>query len=338
MASTDARPIPIKNTAYRFGFPIMDADGDFVSGAAGLDSEVSKDFAAYADCTNEATEIGSSGTYYLDLTATEMNADCVMVVVKTSTTGAKSQLIVLYPQESGDIKVDVQSYGGTAGTFSGGRPEVNTTHAAGTAWGSGAITAGSIAADAIGASELAADAATEIATAVWAATTRLLSAGTNIVLAKGTGVTGFNDLDAAGVRGAVGLTSANVDTQLSAISSKTTNLPSDPADQSLIIQATDAILTAVGDVPTNAELAAALGALSIPSAGDNASAVLAKAFEGAETVQDFLRLARAALYGKSTGMETTSPAFRDKADTKNRIQVVGADENGNRPTVNLDAS
>jgi hypothetical protein len=28
MASTDARPIPIKNTAFRAVFPILDADGD----------------------------------------------------------------------------------------------------------------------------------------------------------------------------------------------------------------------------------------------------------------------------------------------------------------------
>lgn len=80
--------------------------------------------------------------------------------------------------------------------------------------GTGGITAGSIAADAIGASELAADAVTEIAAGVWANATRTLSAGTNIVLDKGVGVTGFNDLDAAGVRGAVGLASANLDTQI----------------------------------------------------------------------------------------------------------------------------
>lgn len=52
---------------------------------------------------------------------------------------------------------------------------------------------------------------------IWAAATRTLTAGTNIVLAKGVGVTGFNDLDAAGVRGAVGLASANLDTQLDAL-------------------------------------------------------------------------------------------------------------------------
>lgn len=38
---------------------------------------------------------------------------------------------------------------------------------------------------------------------VWATAARVLTAGTNISLAKGTGVTGFNDLDAAGVAGAV---------------------------------------------------------------------------------------------------------------------------------------
>jgi hypothetical protein len=57
--------------------------------------------------------------------------------------------------------------------------------------------------------------------AVWSTATRLLTAGTNIVLAKGTGVTGFNDLDAPGVRAAVGLASANLDAQLAPISSIT---------------------------------------------------------------------------------------------------------------------
>ena len=45
--------------------------------------------------------------------------------------------------------------------------------------------------------------AATVATAVWAAVARTLTAGTNIVLAKGTGVTGFNDLGAAAVAGAV---------------------------------------------------------------------------------------------------------------------------------------
>ncbi len=80
---------------------------------------------------------------------------------------------------------------------------------------------------------------------VWTNATRTLTSGANIVLAKGTGVTGLNDLDAAGVRSAVGLGSANLDAQLTAISSKTTNLPSDPADESDIIAATNALAAAI---------------------------------------------------------------------------------------------
>lgn len=63
----------------------------------------------------------------------------------------------LNAQSTNSLQVDVQSFGGTAGTFSAGRPEVNTTHAAGIAWGSGAITAASIADNAIDRATFAAD-------------------------------------------------------------------------------------------------------------------------------------------------------------------------------------
>lgn len=106
--------------------------------------------------------------------------------------------------------------------------------------------------------------------------------------------------------------------------------------------------TSVDDLPTNAELAtalagaddavlAAIGALTIPSAADNAAAVLAAAFENAETVQDFLRLSRAALYGKASGLETTTAVFRDAADTKARITAT-VDASGNRTAVTIDAA
>jgi hypothetical protein len=190
------------------------------------------------------------------------------------------------------------------------------------------ITAASIAADAIGASELAADAVTEIAAGVWANATRTLSAGTNIVLVKGTGVTGFNDLDAAGVRAAVGLASANLDTQLSAIAgyvdteigtlqstataikSKTDNLPAAPA--------------ATSDIPT---------------ANENADALLDRAagVETALTVRQWFRLGAGALFGKSSGLNTTTATFRDTNDTKDRI-VATVDADGNRSAVTLDAA
>lgn len=78
-------------------------------------------------------------------------------------TGAIPATVQIYPTSyDASGRMDVGMFGGTAGTFSSGRPEVNTTHAAGTAWGSGAITAASIAADAITAAKVAADVTTEI--------------------------------------------------------------------------------------------------------------------------------------------------------------------------------
>ena len=92
------QPQPKRNAAYTVVFPILDADGDLVTGATGLDSEISKDLGTFADCTNEATELAtSSGMYSLNLTADEMNADIVAIIVKTTTTGAKTTPIVLYP-------------------------------------------------------------------------------------------------------------------------------------------------------------------------------------------------------------------------------------------------
>jgi hypothetical protein len=111
MAAGDATPFPAKNAAYRVTFPILDADGDLVSGATGLDSEVSKDGGTLADCANEATEIApSSGLYYLDLTANEMNADTVAVIVKTTSSGAKTTVLVMYPTKGNDLSVVVGSY------------------------------------------------------------------------------------------------------------------------------------------------------------------------------------------------------------------------------------
>lgn len=61
-----------------------------------------------------------------------------------------------------------------------------------------------------------------IATAVWSATTRRLSDGTNIVLAKGTGITGFNDLDstASQAAAAAALTAYDPPTRTEASSDK----------------------------------------------------------------------------------------------------------------------
>jgi hypothetical protein len=98
-SSADSHPWPIYNARYRVVFPIFDADGDLVTAAAGLDSELSQDQGTFADATNEATEIAtSSGMYYLDLIATELDTKSTAIIVKTSTSGAKTTPLVLYPK------------------------------------------------------------------------------------------------------------------------------------------------------------------------------------------------------------------------------------------------
>lgn len=98
MAASDAHPRPIKNRAYRHTFDLRLTTGAFNTGGTGLDSEISKDGAAFTDCTNEATEIGSSGIYFLDFTAAEMNADTVAVIVKSTNTDNMPQLLVFLPE------------------------------------------------------------------------------------------------------------------------------------------------------------------------------------------------------------------------------------------------
>src|SRR3990172_175754 len=99
VAAGDAHPYPIYNARFRVVFPILDADGDLVTGAATLDSEASQNQGTFTDCTNEATEIAtSSGVYYLDLIATEMDTQLTSVIVKSATAGAKTTRLALYPK------------------------------------------------------------------------------------------------------------------------------------------------------------------------------------------------------------------------------------------------
>jgi hypothetical protein len=120
MAAGDASAFGRKNVAYRITFPIYDADGDLVTGAAGLDPEVSKDGGTFANATNSVTEIAtSSGIYYLDLTATEMNADTVAVIVKTSSSGAKTTALVIYPLKDGDIVANMTQVAGQTASAAG---------------------------------------------------------------------------------------------------------------------------------------------------------------------------------------------------------------------------
>ena len=108
----DSHSFPIYNARYRVVFPILDADGDLVTGATGLDSELSQDQGTFADATNEATEIAtSSGMYYLDLISTEMDVKSVGIIVKTSSSGAKTTPMVIYPVQMAQLRTGTAQAG-----------------------------------------------------------------------------------------------------------------------------------------------------------------------------------------------------------------------------------
>lgn len=97
----NALPYPVYGVPWTVVFPILDADGDPVTGAT-CDSEISKNGDTGADCTNEGTEITfttatNKGQYYLTLTAAEMTADIVTVNIYPDS--GKATVIVLYPRK-----------------------------------------------------------------------------------------------------------------------------------------------------------------------------------------------------------------------------------------------
>lgn len=173
-----------------------------------------------------------------------------------------------------------------------------------------AVDVTSMQAGTVTASALATDAVDEIVDAVWdEATAGHASAGTTgaVLGALGSMIENTSDgwiwtvaslqqapsggLDAAGVRAAIGLASANLDTQLDAL----------------------------------------------PTAAENAAAVMGSTIEGTFDLTESARLWNAALAGKASGLATTTATFRDLADTKDRI-VATVDTDGNRTAITRDVT
>jgi hypothetical protein len=328
MASTDAKPVPQKNVAYRVTFPILDADGDLVTGAAGLDSEVSKDGGTFADCTNEATEIATaSGVYFLDLTSTEMNADTVAVIIKTSTVGAKTTTIVMYPEEAGDIRVNVTQVNGTtqtAGDIIGDTNDIQTRLPAALVSGridasvgamaAGTVTAAAVATDAIDSDAIAASAVTEIQAGL------ATSAALALVQA---------DTDDIQTRLPAALVAGRIDASIGAMAADTLTAAAIAADA---IGASELAADAVAEIA-----AAIVAALTIPTAIENADALLDRVdgIESGLTPRQMLRVAIAALAGVSM-ITAGDRVYRSTDNAKSRITATVL--NGDRTSVVLDKS
>lgn len=241
--------IPSGSTDRRIAFVALDSAGDRVTGLSSFTVYRSRNGGTPAALTTPTvTELDATnmpGVYAL-----------LVDEDTTLTAGRDTEELALHIAAAGmlDVTRTVELYrpetteGQTLAVSGGtGNAQVKGLDA-------GVVTAAAIATDAIGSAQIAAGGATKVATSVWstltssittptsiglllknnvdatissrsshaaadvwAVGTRELTSGANIVLAKGVGITGLNDLDAAGVRSAVGLAAANLDTQLGAI-------------------------------------------------------------------------------------------------------------------------
>jgi len=107
-----------KNKAYTISFFMIDS-ANRPSRLSGLsfgagDTKISKDGASFANTTNNAAEIGSTGRYSLALTAAEMNADHVHIYASKSGSDDQDVAYATGGQPSGSV---VTNGGNTSSTF-----------------------------------------------------------------------------------------------------------------------------------------------------------------------------------------------------------------------------
>lgn len=100
MADTDyAVALSVKGQSLYVQSVILDSasGNELTGGLTSLAATVSKDGGAFASCTNAPAEIGTTGYVSVLLTATEMNANAIIVRFTASNTGAMAGRAFVYP-------------------------------------------------------------------------------------------------------------------------------------------------------------------------------------------------------------------------------------------------
>lgn len=254
-----------KNVATKIALFAFDtATGAAKTGdAANLTAYVSKDYGAVTALTDtSATEMSSTnapGWYVFDVAQAETNADTLLFTGKSSTSGVSvvGRLVDTVPAlVGGRLDASVGAIASGVDFSATMKASINTE--ADTALADAGVT-------------------TTVTGRIDAAvSTRLASASYTA------------PLDAAGTRAAIGLASANLDTQIAAmaayidtevaaIKAKTDNLPSDPADASVVaaqIAAVQAVVDAI--LIDTAEIGSAGAGLTALATAANLALVKAK--------------------------------------------------------------
>jgi hypothetical protein len=187
-----------------------------------------------------------------------MTADGVVILVKTSTTDAKTTVLVFYPEEAGDYRADATHIGGTSQT--GRDLGASVLLSSGTGTGQVSLTSGLLAwnpawdaevqsevADALGVYDPPTNAEMEA---------RTIAAANYATAANLATVAGYLDTEIAAILEDTGTTlpatlatiAGYLDTEVAALTTAVADLPTNSE-----------LTTALADLPTNAELATALG-------------------------------------------------------------------------------
>lgn len=112
-ASHAALPYPIRGARYSLLIPYLDADGDPTAPTT-PDTEISKDGAAAADCTEEVSAVsGMDGVALMTFTGAEL--DCSAAAVKAGVaSGPKPTLLTLYPRTLAVLSTGTASAGSSS--------------------------------------------------------------------------------------------------------------------------------------------------------------------------------------------------------------------------------
>lgn len=330
----ELRAYGVATTMY---FPLIDKGAtDFESTPVTIasgDCKISKDGGSFANTTTASFSHVAGGIYSIPLTATEMQAKVVVIkivdqtnpkewedqcIIITTVNHASAEIPSLWSIMQSTATGAIAAASFAAGAIDAAAIADNAIDAGAIA--SNAITSAKIATDAIGAAQIAADAigSSELASS---AVTEIQS--------------GLSTLDAAGVRTAVGLASANLDTQLSSISgkvdavddyvdtevaaikAKTDNLPSDPASASTIATAfgvTNGKIDAVDDYVDTEVAAIKAKTDNLPSDPADASDIAA-AFSTVnsklDAIDDYVDTEIAAIKAKTDNLPASPAASSD---------------------------
>lgn len=264
MPAADARPVPRKNVAWRLYLAIRKNDGTLVTGWTGADTEVALDGGTYVDATNELTEIGTSGTGFIDFTAAEMNADAVLIKATVTNSGALPLTLTVYPEEIGDYRSNVEQWGGTAVAIA--IVNASLEKILGTAVTEG--TAGRLAA--------------RLSSFLDVATANLTLNSANQT-GDAYGVVNNGTHGNAAIKSLIDTVDDFIDTEVAAIKAKTDNLPASPANESTVA----AIKSKTDNLP-------------LSPANETTVAALAAKFSGITLVKNWL----GALAGKTADTTT----------------------------------